>query len=104
MKYITALCIAALTLGGCATVSKSVTGPGGYKYTESITAIGGSSIDKATQTFGGTLEVYGEDGTPRVRASLDSAQEGAGLMGDPAALGQALLLLGHLMTGTPPTP
>ena len=99
MRTIAALCIAALTLSGCATVQKTVTGPGGYKYTESITAIGGSSIEKATQTFGGTLEVFGEDGKPRVKATLDSAQEGEGIAGDPEALGKALLFLGELMTG-----
>ena len=70
MKTIS-LIVLFLFASGCASVSKTVTGPVGYQYEERIIAIGGSSIEKATQTCGGTLEVFGEDGKPRVKATLD---------------------------------
>ena len=99
MKIIVALCI--IGLSGCASVTKTVTGPGGYKYQESITAFGGGSIEKATQTFGGTLKVYNVDGTPQVEVALDSAQKGEGLTSDPAVLKQLVLLMGQIMANTP---
>ena len=99
MRTIAALCIAALTLGGCASVSKTVTGPGGYEYKESIIAI--FSVEKAANTFGGTLEVYGEDGKPLVKATLDSQQVSEGVTSDAPSTFEGLKLLGHLMTGTP---
>lgn len=61
------------TLAGCATVTKTVTGPDGYSYTESITAIGGASIEKATQSFGGMLEVTEPNGK-HIKVVLDSDQ------------------------------
>lgn len=58
-------------LMGCATITKEVTGPDGYGYTESITAIGGASIEQATQSFGGTMEVQTPDGKI-IKVTLDS--------------------------------
>ena len=96
MKTIS-LIVLVLFASGCATVSKTVTGPGGYKYEERIRAIGGSSIEKATQTFGGTLEVYGEDGKLAVKASLDSQQKSEGVTSDAQAIFEGWKLLGSLV-------
>jgi starvation-inducible outer membrane lipoprotein len=82
-------------LAGCATVSKTVKGPEGYKYIESITAVGGGNIEKATQSFGGTLKVYNEDGSVRVEVELDSAQEGEGTTSDAEAILAVVNLLGN---------
>lgn len=96
MRAITALCIAALTLGGCAHFEHSVTGPSGYKFVESGTAIGGGAINKLVQGIGGTLEVYGPDGKPLVKATLDSMQEAEGIQSDAESLMRGIALLGKL--------
>lgn len=74
-----AVCFVLVALfSGCATVSKEVTGPGGYKYKEQITASGKSNIDAATQTFGGKLKVESPDGL-KVEAELDSGADAQGV-------------------------
>lgn len=65
------LVIIAWAFTGCATIRKTVTGPDGYSYTESITAIGGASIEEATQSFGGMLEVTEPNGR-HIKVVLDS--------------------------------
>lgn len=75
--------LASALLTGCATVEKTVTGPGGYKYTERISATGKSNIAEATQTFGGKLSVQSPDGTS-VEAELDSGASGKDLQSDNA--------------------
>jgi uncharacterized protein YceK len=88
-------------LSGCATVTKTVTGPDGYGYTESITAFGKGSIKEATQSFGGTLKVYNPDGTPLVDVTLDSEQWGEGVASDNQAILAGLRLLGSLTLPAP---
>ena len=73
--YVGLICIAltvlSWALSGCAIVTKKVTGPGGYTYTESIKAIGGASIEEATQSFGGMLEVTEPNGK-HIKVVMDS--------------------------------
>lgn len=73
LLFFAAVVLIAQILSGCATVTKTVTGPDGYSYTESITAIGGASIEKATQSFGGMLEVTEPNGK-HIKVVLDSDQ------------------------------
>jgi len=82
LAYICAIFLAAW-LAGCATVSKTIEGPGGYKYSEQITASGKSNIEAATQTFGGSLKVESPDGT-KVDAKLDSGAGANGVQSDNA--------------------
>lgn len=94
MRYLASALIVALS--GCATIETTVTGPGGYKYKERITAIGGASIEKAAQSLGGSLKVYNEDGSPFIEVELDSTQETEGVKGDMEAILAGLRLLGSL--------
>ena len=97
MKTISLIVLVLLASGcGMARIQKTVTGPGGYGYKESILVFGGN-IEEATQIFGGTLEVYSEDGKPLVKATLDSAQKGEGMTSDAQAILEGLKLLGSLV-------
>lgn len=73
LGLVVAITVCVMLFVGCATVTKTVTGPDGYSYTESITAIGGASIEKATQSFGGMLEVTEPNGK-HIKVVLDSDQ------------------------------
>lgn len=95
MKRLFILCMA-LALASCASVTKTVTGPGGYKYTEKIMAIGGGNIDKATQSFGGTLKAYNPDGTMAIEVTLDSDQISEGTTSDAEILKGVLALVSRL--------
>lgn len=84
MRYVSKAIFSALVIlaiPGCATIEKKVTGPGGYSYTEKITASGKSNIEEATQTFGGRLKVDSPDGL-KVEAELDSGATGKNLESD----------------------
>lgn len=94
MKFL-ALAIAALFCG-CAHMVNKATGPHGYEYKTSITAIGGGSIERAIQSMGGTLKVYGEDGKPLVDVEIDSSQDAEGMTSDAQAILAGLKLLGSL--------
>ena len=98
MRYPIAILI--MFLPGCATIETTITGPG-YKYKERITAIGGGSIEKASQSLGGKLKVYSESGTPLVDVELDSTQQAEGVMSDMEAILAGLKLLGSLALPVP---
>lgn len=98
MRYPIAILI--MFLPGCATIETTITGPG-YKYKERITAIGGGSIEKASQSLGGKLKVYKEDGTPLVDVELDSTQQAEGVVSDMEAILAGLRLLGSLALPVP---
>ncbi len=100
----TLLAIVITFLGGCATVTKKVTGPNGYGYTESITAFGGGNIEKAAQSFGGTLKVYNPDGTPLVDVVLKSEQESEGMTRDIQAILAGMEFFKTLGTMMAPVP
>lgn len=95
------LIMATVLLGGCATIIKEVKGPGGYKYTESIKAIGGGNIKRAAQSFGGTLKVHNPDGSLHIEVKLDSEQEGEDVSSDTEAILAGLALFGRLSLPVP---
>ena len=78
------LVISLCALGACASVSKTVTGPGGYGYSEKIMASGRSNIEAAAQQFGGSLLIDSPDGL-HVEAELDSQADATGVTSDNAA-------------------
>lgn len=99
MKYIALASV--FILAGCATIETTVTGPGGYKYKERITAIGGASIEKASQSLGGRLRVFNENGSPLIEVELDSVQEAEGVKSEMDAILAGLKLLGSLALPVP---
>lgn len=89
-----------LLLPSCATIETTITGPG-YKYKERITAIGGGSIEKASQSLGGKLKVYNEDGSPLVDVELQSNQDAEGMTSDMEAILAIVKLVGSLASPSP---
>lgn len=99
MKKTIILC-ACFLLVGCAHVGNSITTPEGWKYKESITAIGGGNIEKASQSLGGTVKLYNPDGSLRAEVTLDSNQDATGMQSDAEALKAGIIGIGKLLTGS----
>ena len=98
------LILAANMTTGCATVMKEVTGPDGYGYKERIRAFGGGNIEKAAQSFGGTLKVFNPDGSPLVEVIMQSEMESEGMTSDMEAIlaGMGFLIkMGTIMVPVP---
>lgn len=95
-----AIAILVLTLAGCVTVGRTITGesPTGekYKYKASVTAFGGGGVEKASNAMVGKMKIFHPDGTPKIEVSIDAAQEGAGLSSNPEALLAGIELIGRM--------
>lgn len=101
MRYIAALCIAALMLGGCATktmVKTSIKTPSGYEWTQEISGKADAVIEAARTNFIGKMHVEPETGA--LDLELRSGQEAQGLQSSGVDL-EALLGILQMIRTTP---
>lgn len=79
MKKILAACLTVSMLSGCASISTTVTGPGGYSMTQKGTAVGRAGIEKMETDLEGAMSF--DNGKP-TELMIGSTTKGEGVQSD----------------------